>query len=84
MNGVRQFIKNSFAELVYLIVKMGKQIFMMPEGTCRFKPTCSQYSREALKKLPLHKAIPKIINRISRCHPNGDSGDDPVIPKKEK
>jgi len=53
---------------------------MMQEGTCRFDPTCSQYSREALSVLPLYKAIPKIINRVSRCHPRGGFGYDPVIP----
>ncbi len=52
---------------------------MMQEGTCRFNPTCSQYSREALRVLPLYKAIPKIIHRVSRCHPRGGFGYDPVI-----
>ncbi len=53
----------------------------MQEGTCRFNPTCSQFSREAIRTLPLHIAIPKIIHRVSRCRPGGDFGYDPVIPE---
>lgn len=45
---------------------------------CRFYPSCSQYAIEALEKLPLYKALPKIIWRILRCHPFSKGGDDPV------
>lgn len=79
-SGVVQMFKNILAETVYFAVKATKTVFMMQEGTCRFRPTCSQYTREALRVLPLYKAIPKIIHRVGRCHPRGGFGYDPVIP----
>ena len=45
---------------------------------CRFNPTCSNYAIEAIKKHNILKALFIIIKRISRCHPWGKSGDDPV------
>jgi len=45
---------------------------------CRFTPTCSQYALEALKKYGLFKGSWLAIKRISRCHPWGGHGYDPV------
>jgi uncharacterized protein len=45
---------------------------------CRFNPTCSNYAIEAIKKHNILKASFIIIKRISRCHPWGKSGEDPV------
>jgi putative membrane protein insertion efficiency factor len=45
---------------------------------CRFNPTCSNYALEALKKHGLILGIYYSIIRISRCHPWGGSGRDPV------
>ena len=45
---------------------------------CRFTPTCSHYSAEALKKYGLFKGLWLSMKRISRCHPWGGSGYDPV------
>lgn len=45
---------------------------------CRFTPTCSQYALEALKKYGLLKGMWLAIKRISRCHPWGGHGYDPV------
>lgn len=45
---------------------------------CRFTPTCSQYAVEALKKYGPLKGLVLALKRISRCHPGGGSGYDPV------
>jgi len=45
---------------------------------CRFNPTCSNYAIESIKKHNILKALFIIVKRISRCHPWGKSGDDPV------
>ncbi len=47
-------------------------------GNCRFQPTCSSYAVEALR---VHGALRGgwlTLGRISRCHPWGGSGYDPV------
>ncbi len=45
---------------------------------CRFTPTCSHYAVEALQKHGVWKGLGLAIKRISRCHPWGSSGYDPV------
>lgn len=50
---------------------------------CRFHPTCSQYTSEAIEKLGVFKGIYLGSKRILRCHPWNDGGYDPV-PKKVK
>ncbi len=51
---------------------------------CRFNPTCSNYALEALKKHGLVLGMYYSIIRISKCHPWGGSGNDPVPSKKLK
>ncbi|HTQ28008.1 MAG TPA: membrane protein insertion efficiency factor YidD [Puia sp.] len=45
---------------------------------CRFVPSCSQYAMEALRKYGLFKGGWLALKRISRCHPGGGHGYDPV------
>lgn len=45
---------------------------------CRFTPTCSQYAAESLKKHGIWKGGGLAIKRISKCHPGGPLGYDPV------
>ncbi len=45
---------------------------------CRYTPTCSHYGIEALKKYGPIKGLWLTIKRISRCHPWGGHGYDPV------
>ncbi|MFJ1474377.1 membrane protein insertion efficiency factor YidD [Capnocytophaga cynodegmi] len=56
------------------------QLFISPlkPPTCRYTPTCSQYTLEALKKHGILKGGWYAIKRISSCHPWGGSGYDPV------
>lgn len=46
--------------------------------SCRYHPTCSEYSIEALKKYGPFKGLLLAVKRILRCHPWGGSGHDPV------
>jgi putative membrane protein insertion efficiency factor len=46
--------------------------------SCRYTPTCSHYGIEALKKHGFFKGFWLTLKRISKCHPWGGSGYDPV------
>ena len=45
---------------------------------CRYTPTCSHYGIEALRKYGPIKGLWLTAKRISRCHPWGGHGYDPV------
>ncbi len=48
-------------------------------ASCRYTPTCSQYSVEAFQKYGFFKGFWLTIKRISRCHPFSHThGYDPV------
>ena len=51
-------------------------------SSCRYQPTCSHYTIEALKVHGLFKGGWLAIKRIGSCHPWGGSGYDPVPEKK--
>lgn len=53
-------------------------------ATCRYQPTCSHYTVEALQKHGLLHGGKLAIKRIFSCHPWGGSGYDPVPDKEEK
>lgn len=69
---------------------MLKKIFILPirfyqlvispvlPKSCRYTPTCSQYSIEAIQKHGILKGVYLGTKRILSCHPWGGSGYDPV------
>jgi hypothetical protein len=62
-----------------LIIKL-YQILISPllGNNCRYSPTCSEYSKQALKKHGLLNGIWLAAKRIFSCHPWGGKGYDPV------
>ena len=46
--------------------------------SCRFTPTCSQSALEAIRRHGPPKGLWLALRRLSRCHPWGGSGYDPV------
>lgn len=47
-------------------------------ASCRYTPTCSEYALEALRRYGPLKGGWLTIKRLSRCHPWGGHGYDPV------
>jgi putative membrane protein insertion efficiency factor len=52
--------------------------FIGGRAACRFTPTCSEYTRQAIEKYGTIRGTWMGIKRISRCRPGGGFGYDPV------
>ena len=73
---------NIFTNLLIKIIKIYKFLISPLLGnSCRYLPTCSEYSIDALKTYGFFKGVFLSIKRILSCHPWGSGGFDPV--KKE-
>jgi len=72
-------IKNIIVKILILPIRF-YQLVVSPllPPSCRHIPTCSQYAIEALKKHGAIKGIWLALKRLSKCHPWGTSGYDPV------
>jgi hypothetical protein len=53
-------------------------IFRHPVGHCRFYPSCSEYSKQAIGKYGAVKGIFLATKRILRCNPWSKGGVDEV------
>lgn len=76
---------NKFFSLILIVLVRFYQAAISPMlgANCRYTPTCSQYSIDAIKEWGAFKGFWLGIQRIAKCHPWGSSGYDPV-PKKQK
>ena len=68
---------------IWLILVYQKTISPLVGPSCRFHPTCSSYAKEAIESHGLLRGTCLALKRISKCHPLGDSGFDPVPFKKK-
>ncbi|MBT8235094.1 MAG: membrane protein insertion efficiency factor YidD [Bacteroidia bacterium] len=66
------------APFVFLVRAYQLLISSWTPSSCRYSPTCSHYTLEALKKHGLFKGGWLSIKRIASCHPWGGQGYDPV------
>lgn len=73
--------KIGIAPFIFLVKLYQYLISPLLPKSCRFKPTCSSYAIEALQVHGLWKGIGLTARRISKCHPWGETGYDPVPPK---
>lgn len=66
----------------WLLIKLVRlyQLTLSPVmgNQCRFAPTCSHYSIEALEQHGAFKGSWLTIKRLARCHPGCEGGHDPV------
>ncbi len=55
--------------------------FMYPNGYCRFTPTCSEYTYQAIEKYGIVKGVWLGSKRVARCNPWHEPGFDPIPSK---
>jgi putative membrane protein insertion efficiency factor len=68
-----------------VLIKIYKYIIspVLPPS-CRFYPTCSAYTLEAINEFGFGKGLLYAIKRIFKCHPFHEGGYDPIILKEER
>ena len=79
---------NIFTNILIKLIKGYKYLVSPLFGySCRYLPTCSQYSIDALKEFGFFKGLFMSIKRILSCHPikflGGGEGYDPVKKRNE-
>lgn len=52
--------------------------FFLSDASCRYSPTCSRYTYQAVEKYGVLKGMYIGIKRIVRCHPWSKGGYDPL------
>ena len=74
--------------ITYLIIICIRiyQLFLSPiiGQNCRYLPTCSEYTLDCIKQFGIIKGTLMSLKRISKCHPWGSHGYDPVPNKLEE
>ncbi|MFP4514903.1 MAG: membrane protein insertion efficiency factor YidD [Parcubacteria group bacterium] len=82
-----KYISYYFKKLLISIIKVYQKTLSFdhspfkvfyPHGFCRFNPTCSQYSIEAIDKYGPIRGSLKAAWRILRCNPFNKGGNDPL------
>ncbi|MDO8990859.1 MAG: membrane protein insertion efficiency factor YidD [Sideroxyarcus sp.] len=65
---------------ILLLLVRGYQLIVSPAlpPSCRFSPSCSQFSIEAITKYGALKGLWLSIKRVIRCNPWNPGGYDPV------
>lgn len=81
------YFKNIFKILLIKIIQLyqktlspdhGKLKKFFPYGYCRFHPTCSEYSIQAIKKYGVLRGLLLSLWRLLRCNPWNKGGFDPL------
>jgi hypothetical protein len=73
--GVRNAVASTLIGLLRLY-RWGVSPWLGPR--CRFEPTCSRYAIAAIRRFGPARGGLLALRRLSRCHPWGASGYDPV------
>ena len=80
MQGAEQNKWKIIARKAFLLPVYFYRVFISPltPPSCRYTPTCSQYSLQAIEKYGITKGSWLALKRLGKCHPWHPGGYDPV------
>jgi putative membrane protein insertion efficiency factor len=82
----------SMKKIILVLIRIYQKTISLDHGIlskfsqttgCRFHPTCSEYTYQAVDRFGIFKGIYLGSRRVLRCHPWNDGGFDPV-PEDDK
>lgn len=65
-------------KLLVNLIKIYQKISVLFPRTCRFYPTCSEYTKLSIEKYGILKGLWHGLKRIIKCHPLHPGGYDPI------
>ncbi|MDQ2730759.1 MAG: membrane protein insertion efficiency factor YidD [Armatimonadota bacterium] len=65
--------------LLVSLVRLYQKTAPFRPAVCRFYPSCSRYTIDALQKHGAIRGLWMALKRISKCHPFNEGGYDPVL-----
>ncbi len=65
-------------KIAIFLISIYQKISKLTPPCCRFYPTCSEYTKQAIEKYGFLKGGWLGVKRICRCHPFSEGGYDPL------
>ena len=65
-------------KILIKLIEIYQKISKFTPSVCRFTPTCSEYTKQALCKYGVLKGLWLGLKRISKCHPFNPGGYNPL------
>lgn len=67
-----------FKKVLIKLIKIYQKISKFTPAVCRFAPSCSEYTKQALEKYGVLKGLWLGLKRVCKCHPFHPGGYDPL------
>lgn len=65
-------------KIASFLISIYQKISALTPSRCRFYPTCSEYTKQAIERYGFIKGGWLGVKRICKCHPLNEGGYDPV------
>lgn len=69
---------NMLKKFILFLIKIYQKLSNYTPPRCRFYPTCSEYTKQAIEHYGLVKGGLLGLKRICKCHPLNEGGYDPL------